>query len=395
MAAAVLEALELRMLMSAGGTSVLTFHNDNARDGANLTETTLTPANVNPTNFGKVASFAVDGYVYAQPLYASNLNVPGVGAKGVVFVATEHDSVYAFDAGAPTGAAPLWHDSFINPAAGVTTVPQADVISTDIAPEIGITGTPVIDAATNTLYVVAKTKEVTGGVTSYVQRLHALDATTGAEKFGGPVVISATVPGTGDGSVNGAVTFDPLRENQRSGLLLSNGVLYAAWASHGDNGPYHGWVMAYNAATLQQLAVFNASPDDGEAGIWMNGCGPSADAAGNLYLASGNGDFDANTAGGSSYGDSAIKLSPASLSGGGLAVSGLFQPLQPSHAQRHRRGLRLGRHDAPARLGGLRRPPQPHDRRRQGRPDLPARPEQHGPVQRHAPTTSCRNCPAP
>jgi hypothetical protein len=295
----------------ASGVNVLTHHNDNLRTGANLHETILTPANVNAAQFGKLFDQSVDGYVYAQPLYVSAVNVSGT-KHNVVYVATEHDSVFAFDADSNTGpnANPLWQVSFINPGNGITTVPSADVGSDDIVPEIGITSTPVIDATTGTLYVLAKTKE--NG--AYFQRLHALDITTGAERPGSPVVISAHILGTGDGSVNGSITFDPLTQNQRSALLLLNGVIYITWSSHGDNGPAHGWVMGYNARTLTQVSKFITTPDGGLGTIWMAGCGPSADAQGNIYFSTGNGNFETNAANhhiGNNYGDSLLKLSSA------------------------------------------------------------------------------------
>ena len=197
------EHLERRWTPSV---DVLTYHYDNARDGQNTAETTLTPINVNSTNFGKKFALPTDGYVYAQPLLKTGVTIPGQGTHDVLFVATEHDSVYAFDAqGNNPAQGYLWKDSFINPANGVTTVPSGDVGTDDIVPEIGITGTPVIDPSTNTLYVDAATKEVSGSTTTYVHRLHALDLATGAEKFGGPVVISASVPGTGDGTASSDV----------------------------------------------------------------------------------------------------------------------------------------------------------------------------------------------
>ena len=285
-----------------------TFHNDTARTGQDLNETVLTPSNVNSSTFGKLFSYDLDGMTFASPLYLANVNIPGKGYHNVVYVATEHDSVYAFDADG-LSSTPLWQVSFINPAAGVTTVPAADTGETgDIPNEIGITGTPVIDPATGTLYVVAKTKEVSGGTTTYVQRLHALDITTGAEKLGGPVVIQATVPGTGNGSSGGQLPFSPLHENQRPALLLSNGVVYLGFSSHGDVEPFHGWLLGYDATTLQQVLVFNSAPNGDHGGIWMNGDGPAVDASGNLYFITGDGTLDADT-GGNDYGDSFVKLS--------------------------------------------------------------------------------------
>jgi hypothetical protein len=312
--------LEPRLLLAA---DVLTYHNDNAHTGANLAETTLTPANVNVADFGKLFTDSVDGVVYAQPLVKSGVVVPGQGTLDLVFVATERDSVYAFNA--DSLGAPIWHDSFIDPAAGVTTVSDADLNSNSISPEVGITGTPVIDPTTSTLYVVAFTKEVSGGSTTYVQRLHALDLATGAEKFGGPVVIQASVPGSGQGGSGGVVSFDAFHENQRPGLLLDGGVVYIAWASFDDITPYHGWVIGYDAQTLQQVAVFNTTPDGGLGGIWQSGAGPAADAAGNLYFLTGNGTFDAGAATppNQDYGDSFVKLSPTPS---GLTATGSFTP---------------------------------------------------------------------
>lgn len=301
--------------------NVTTFHNDNARDGQNLSESTLTPANVNAEQFGRLFVQPVDGYTYAQPLYVSNLQIAG-GAHNVVFVATEHDSVYAFDADGNTGAnaAPLWHVSFINPAAGITTVnSQSDLSCSNISPEVGITGTPVIDPASNTLYVVAKTKE--NG--AFFQRLHALDITSGAEKFGGPIVVQATVPGTGDGNTGGQVAFDPRMNNQRPGLLLLNGMVYVSWASHCDHTPYHGWLIAYDAQTLQQVAVWNSTPNGSDGGIWQSGSGPAVDSSGNVFLTTGNGTFDLNS-GGQDTGDSVLKFGPPS--GASFPILDYFTP---------------------------------------------------------------------
>jgi hypothetical protein len=288
---------------------MFTHHNDNARTGQNLNETVLTPANVSSATFGKLASYTLDGNSHASPLYVSGVNVPGQGVRNVVYVATEHDSVYAFDADG-LSPSPLWKVSVINPGAGVTTVPSSDTGECcDIAPEIGITGTPVIDRSTGTLYVVAKTKETSGG-TTYRQRLHALDIATGAEKFGGPVLITASVPGNGAGASGGRVSFDALRENQRPALLLNNGVVYIAFGAHGDVQPYHGWLLGYSATTLQQVMVHNTSPNQDAGGLWLANGGPSADSAGNIYFVTGNGPFDVNS-GGTSYGDSFVKINPS------------------------------------------------------------------------------------
>ena len=286
-----------------------TYHNDTQRTGQDLNETVLSPANVKSASFGKRFSYPLDGLALASPLYVQNVNIPGQGLHNVVIAATEHDSVYAFDADGRSGA-PLWHDNFTNPAAGVTTVPAADTGETgDIPNEIGITGTPVIDQATGTIYVVAKTKEVSGGTTSYVQRLHALDLNTGAEKFGGPVVIQASVPGSGNGSAGGTLPFNSLRQNQRTAGLLANGTVYFGFSSHGDVEPFHGWVLGYNASTLQRVLVYNTTPNGDDGGVWMNGDGIATDSTGSLYLISGDGLMDANS-GGSDYGDSFIRLSP-------------------------------------------------------------------------------------
>jgi hypothetical protein len=301
--------LVLTMGLPAGPQSVTTSQYDNARSGANRLETNLTPRNVNVRHFGKLFSLKVDGDVYAQPLFLTGLDIPGKGRHDVLFVATEHDSIYAFDAyGHP--ASPLWWVNFLRK--GVTTVPEDDVQCPFIVPEVGITSTPVIDADTGTLYVLARTKERTGSSSHYMQRLHALAATTGLEKFAGPVDIKATINGRGTDSQSGKVLFDPLRENPRASLLLANGSVYLTWASSCDVGPYHGWVMAYDAHTLKQKAVFNASPDGDASGIWAGDTGPVADVRGNVFLATGNGRFDA-VKGGRDYGDSLLKLDGQSL----------------------------------------------------------------------------------
>jgi uncharacterized protein (TIGR03437 family) len=299
--------------------SLLTYHNDLSRTGQNLTETILTPSNVQAGKFGVLFSDPVDGQVYGQPLYLWGLSIPAKGIHNVVFAVTEHDSVYAFDADSNTGpnAAPLWHVSFINPAAGVTAVPAENLVCQVIVPEIGITGTPVIDPDSETLYVVAMTLEDFGQ--TYVQRLHALDVTTGAERPGSPVEIEASVPGTGDG--NTTVRFKPWLYKERAGLLLLNGVVYTAWSSHCDSGGYHGWVIGYDAKTLHRVAVYTSTPNLDWGSVWQGGAAPSADAEGNIYVVTGNGTFDADT-GGSDLSDSVIKLSIAN----GFSVADYFTP---------------------------------------------------------------------
>lgn len=292
--------------------NVTTFQYDNTRTGQNTQETVLTPSNVNVSQFGKLFTVPVDGYVYAEPLYLSNVAIAG-GTHNVVYVATEHDSMYAIDA---DNGAILWQQSFINPAAGVTTVSSTTVRCTDLVPEIGITSTPVIDPNSGTIYFLTKTTE-SGG---QVQRLHALDTSTGAEKFGGPVVIAATVNGTGDGG--STVSFNPLTQLNRPGLLLDHGHVILGWASHCDNSPYHGWVMSYAAGSLVQDAVFNAAPNGTDAGIWQSGDGIASDANGNLYFATGNGTYDGDASG--DYGDSIVKLSPPSA--GKFNVADWFTP---------------------------------------------------------------------
>jgi hypothetical protein len=258
---------------------------------------------VNPSTFGKLLQFQVAGDVYAQPLYVSNVMIGGQ-PHNVLYVATEQDVVYAFDA---DGKAlnPLWKTSFIDPTNNVTYLSVSDVGSPCCpSPDIGITGTPVIDPAAQTLYVLVRTKE-SGKL---VQRLQALDITNGSIK--NSVVVNPSVSGTGDRSYGNSSTveFNSTRENQRSGLLLANGVVYVMWASHLDTHPYHGWVVGYDARTLQQTVVWNATPNGQGGGIWMSGGAPAADSAGNLYFSTGNGDFDP---GGGNYSQAWIKMSSA------------------------------------------------------------------------------------
>jgi hypothetical protein len=274
---------------STGGSAidVVTYHYDNMRTGQNVNEMTLTPANVTVSTFGKLGEFAVDGLVDAQPLLLSNLAIPGGGSKNVVYVVTEHDSIYAFDADSITasGGTALWHVSAL--LSGETT--SDDRSCTQVTPEIGITSTPVIDRSRNAIYVVAMSKDSTG---SYHQRIHALDLTTGNELFGGPVDVQASYPGTGDNSSGGSVVFDPKQYKERASLLELNGTIYTMWSSHCDHRPYTSWIISYNADTLAQTNILNLVPNGSEGAIWMSGAAPAADASGNIYMIVANGDFD-------------------------------------------------------------------------------------------------------
>jgi hypothetical protein len=314
-------AVVARTLRPASSLRVITWHNDNGHTGQYLRETVLTLLNVNSNSFGKLGAYTVDGQVYAQPLYWPRLQIPRKGTRNVVFVATENDSLYAFDADAP-GTLPLWQVNFTAPP-NIAAVPCGDIETwCHVYPIVGITGTPVIDPSSKTLYVIARTKEVQGNNVTYVQRLHALDIATHAEKFGGPVEITASVNGT---------SFDPLHAGQRPGLLLlpgsqgGNHVLYIAWAGYTHNGPpiLPGWIMAYDARTLRQLAVFDTTPNGVDGGVWGAGGGVASDSRGNIYAAVADGTFDANT-GGSDYGDSLLKLK---LNHGVLSVLDYFAPM--------------------------------------------------------------------
>ncbi len=304
----------------ATGTDVTTFKNDNLRTGQNLAETVLTPANVNSASFGLLKTLSVDGKVDAQPLYLSQLTL-GTATHNVVFVATEHGSVYAFDA---DSYAQLWQVSLL--ATGET--PSDNHGCSQVVPEIGITATPVIDRKMGphgALYVVAMSIDKSA---NYHQRLHALDVTTGAELLGGPIEISATyTAGTS------TTTFAPGMYEERAALLLVSGSLYTAWTSHCDAAPYQGWVMQFNASNLAQTGTLNVGPGASGSGfanqgpgIWMSGDGPAADAAGNIYLLTGNGPFETtlNGAGfpsGGDYGNSFLRITSGS---GGLAVADYF-----------------------------------------------------------------------
>jgi hypothetical protein len=312
-----------------------TYHNDLFRDGVNSQEYALSTSNVNTNSFGKLFSCSADGAIYAQPLWLASLTVGGT-KHNVVVVATQHDSVYAFDADtAPCTT--LWHANLLDTTHGGTTgetsVPSSGTGhlvghgTGDIAPEVGVTGTPVIDPTTNTLYVVSKSVNAS---TQFFQRLHAIDLTTGNERVAPHSIDSSiSVPGTGDGSVGGQVAFDPRIENQRPGLALNNGIVYVAWASHEDEALYHGWVIAFSASSLAPVTngVFNSTPNhvpfsNSRGGIWMSGGAPAVDSSGYLYFMTGNGSFDASS-GGSNYGDSVLKLNTTN----GLSVADYFTPL--------------------------------------------------------------------
>jgi hypothetical protein len=306
---------------SNSNVDVVTYHYDNGRSGQNLNETTLTPANVNSTTFGKKGEFTVDGRVDAQPLYLSQVTIGGQ-KKNVLYVATEHGSVYAFDADSINGTTStfLWKTSTLG--SGETTSDNRGC--GQVSPEIGITSTPVVDRSRNAIYVVAMSKNSSG---SYFQRLHALDLTTGNELFGGPMTITATYPGTGDNSSGGNVVFDPKQYKERPGLLQIGSMIYTTWSSHCDNRPYTSWVMAFSADTLAQTSVLNLVPNGSEGGIWMAGTAPAADTSGNMFFIIGNGTFDTtlNAQGFPINGDCGncfVKLTTV----GGLKLADYFTP---------------------------------------------------------------------
>lgn len=313
-------ALTVQGATTTSAPDVTTWHYDLARTGLNSQETVLTPTNVNSTTFGKIGFFSVDGKVDAQPLFLANVAV-GNTLHNILYVATEHASVYAFDA--DTGSQ-LWHVSVLG--SGESTSDNHGC--SQITPEIGITSTPVIDRKSGpngTLFTVAMSKDSSGG---YHQRLHALDLTTGAELNGSPSEISATYPGTGDNSHNGSVVFDPGQYAERAALLLLNGNIYTTWTSHCDIGLYTGWVIAYSESSLQQTAVLNITPNGHEGSAWMAGAGMAADANGYIYLLDANGTFDtALDANGfpshSDFGNAILKLSTANNK---LTVADYFEP---------------------------------------------------------------------
>ena len=299
--------------------SVLTYHNDNARSGQNLNETILTTSTVNQSSFGKLFVVSADGRVDAQPLYLPNLSISGK-LQNLLFVATEHGSVYAFNADVGTQ---IWQVSTL--LSGET--PSDDHGCSQITPEIGVTSTPVIDPKSGphgTIYVVAMSLDGSG---NYHQRLHALDVTTGAEEFGGPKEIQASYPGTGDNSSNGQVIFDPGQQVDRPGLLLLNGVIYTSWGSHCDGRPYTGWIISYNESTLAQVSVLNVTPNGNEGAFWMSGAGPAADSNGNIYALDANGSFDGtlNAQGFPNQGDFGNAFLKISTTNNQLAVADYFE----------------------------------------------------------------------
>jgi hypothetical protein len=309
------------LLIAAGmaiSQDVLTYHNNNSRTGLNSAETILTLSNVNSTDFGKLFTLTVDGLVDAEPLYLSGVTIQG-STHNVLIVATEHDSVYAFDT--DTGAQ-LWHISTL----GSGETPSDDRGCDQVTPEIGITSTPVISRPSGSnavIYAVAMSKDSSS---NYYQRLHALDAATGAELYSGPVTITGKYPGTGDSSSGGYVIFDPAQYKERSGLLLLDGMVYLTWASHCDDRPYTGWVMGYDAETLAQTTIINVTPNGNEGAVWGSGAGLTADDSGNIFFLDANGIFDTtlNSSGfpdKGDFGNAFIRLTTKD----GLAVADYFE----------------------------------------------------------------------
>ncbi len=316
--------LTVNPVSTANPTDVLTYHNDIARTGQNLNETVLTTSNVASATFGKLGLYSVDGLVDAQPLVASAVAVPGQGTHNVLIAASEHDTVYGFDADSGTK---LWSTSMLK--SGETTSDNRGC--GQVTPEIGVTSTPVIDRSrgpNGVVYVIAMSKNGS----TYHQRLHALDLALGTELFGGPIDIQATYPGTGDNSNGTSVIFDPGQYKERIGLLEINGIIYTGWASHCDIRPYTGWMMAYNAATLAQTAVLNVTPNGSEGAMWNSGAGFAADSSGNIYFLDANGDFDTslNSGGSPSNGDYGNAFMKISTSGNQLAVSDYFEMFNQS-----------------------------------------------------------------
>ena len=285
--------------LASAQVNVLTSNYDNQRTNSNLQETILNQSNVNTANFGKIGYFPLDGEIYAQPLYASGVEITGQGLHNVVYIATMHNTVYAIDADKPSSPAPLWNVN-LGPS-----VPSWVLNFNDILPEVGILSTPVIDLTRQVIYVVSDTLEA--GVPAF--SLHALSLADGQEMLGGPVAISASLPGNGAGNTGGTLTFNPSIELQRPGIALANGKLYLAFGSRGDLDDWHGWLMSYDASTLKQIAFVNTSANGYGASIWHSGLAHAIDASGNIYVATGNGDFDGSV----NFGESVLKFSGADL----------------------------------------------------------------------------------
>jgi hypothetical protein len=318
LAAALIVTLSCIVATSALAQDVLTYHNNNARTGLDNKEAILNYSNVNSSAFGKLFVVPADGLVDGEPLYLSSVSIAGV-THNLLIVVTENDSVYAYDADTGTS---LWHASTLE--SGET--PSDNRGCSQVTPKIGITSTPAIvrpKSGDPAIYVVAMSKDSSG---NYYQRLHALDATTGAELYGGPVDIAAQYPGTGDNSSNGYVIFDPAQYKERAGLLIVNDTIYLAWASHCDNRPYTGWIMGYNITTLKQTTVLNLTPNGNEGAIWGSGAGMAADGDGNIILLDANGVFDTTlTSSGfpdeGDYGNAFLRVTTK----GGLAVADYFE----------------------------------------------------------------------
>lgn len=309
--------------------SVLTHHNDIMRMGANLRETILDITNVDTAHFGKLCDRVVDDQVYAQPLVVAGVNIPGYGERNVLYIATVNNSVYAYDADDRLIVNPFWNVNLTPAGSRVPNVQDFNDLNVcggsyaDFSGNIGILGTPVIDSATNTLYVVSKNRVNASG--THEQWLHALDLITGNEKPSSPVMIEASMPGNGDGNIGGTQYFNAIHENQRSGLLLSDNVVYITWAGYCDWPPYNGWILGYDAQTLQRVVTWSTAPNGFAAGIWMSGGGISADENGNIYACSGNGQvgYNGNAADVVNRGQSMIKLTRNNST---LQVSSFFTP---------------------------------------------------------------------
>jgi hypothetical protein len=324
-------------------SDVLLYHNDIARSGAQTYEPTLTPANVNSTQFGKLFNFTVDSYLFAQPLYAGGLGMPDGQVHNILFAASSHGTVYAFDAdGNNPSSGYLWSVSYI--PSGERYAQASDYFGCTNPNEAGIVGTPVIDRASQTMYFVTKSITTTGS--TFHHRLHAVSLIDGSEQPGSPQIISPSFAGTGDGTTGTVIPFNAQTQNNRSALLLTTGAsgaktVWIAYASHCDIGPYHGLLLGYNGASLALTAAFNNTPNAGDGGIWGSSGGPAADAQGNVYVLGGNGGFDANTSG-QDYGDSALKLVPPATGAPSnlMSVADYFTPSNQQTLQE--RDLDLG-----------------------------------------------------